>query len=311
MTEHGVAATTDAACGALDRAIAAAFADATSFHGDLGLTFGLWHLRVRSILEKSGRHPDGEAAAIFVDRLHARDLYLATSCAASYDSAWRRFEQLYQRHIRDLVRYQARNPLQATDVGEAVLVDLFLPDRSGQSRIGSYDGRSSLATWLHVIVTHRVANERVRKWNTVERPGDMPDVPDRSLISALEESLGVQRYAHALDSALRMVCARLSDRERQILVWRYERGWLLEQIAARLDVHTSTACRQLERLHARIRKDVIATLSETYGMPPDAVAECLDGVAAGRALSVPLLGIIGDGLTKTEETSSHPREQIA
>ena len=72
------------------------------------------------------------------------------------------------------------------------------PDRSGHSRIASYDGRSSLATWLHVIVTHRVANERVRKWNTVERPGDMPDVADHAALGDLEAELRAHRYGGGL-----------------------------------------------------------------------------------------------------------------
>jgi RNA polymerase sigma-70 factor (ECF subfamily) len=279
-----------------------------AFHGDLGLTSGAWAARIAGILQKCGRPPGDPAAAMFVERLHGRDLYLATSCAASHDSAWRRFEALYQKHIRELVRCLARNPLQAADVGETLLVDLFLPDRSGRSRIASYDGRSSLATWLHVIVTHRVANERARKWNTVERPGDMPDVPDRSLLGELEAELRTQRYGGALDAALRDVCSRLTAHERQMLIWRYQRGFLLEQIASRLALHTSTVCRQLERLQDRIRKDVFATLSGSYGLNAEAITECLDDIIERGRISVPLLGLIGEGLPAADNDEGPARQ---
>jgi RNA polymerase sigma-70 factor (ECF subfamily) len=280
----------------LEEVITGLLADATGFHGDLGLTCGAWRARVSAILQRCGRRCDDAGAAQFVAQLHSRDLYLATACAARHDSAWRRFEALYQRHIDELVRCLARNPLQAADVGEALLVDLFLPDRSGHSRIGSYDGRSSLATWLHVIVTHRVANERVRKWNTVERPGEMPEVADSSLLGELEAGMRAHRYAGVFDNALRTVCERLSARECQMLVWRYQRGLLLEQIADRLAVHTSTVCRQLERLQVRIRKEVISTLSKTYGLTDEAITECVSGALENRNGSVSLLGLIGDAM---------------
>ena len=276
----------------LDQAITRVLSEAMAFHGDLGLVASVWRERVVAIVQKCGRRGDDEATP-FVEHLHGRDLYLATCCAASHDSAWRRFEALYQRHIDELVRCMSRNPLQASEVGEALLVDLFLPDRSGLSRIGSYDGRSSLATWLHVIVTHRVANERVRKWNTVERPGEMPEVADSSLVRELEAGMHAHRYAGVFDSALRAACEQLSARECQMLVWRYQRGLLLEQIADRLAVHTSTVCRQLERLQVRIRKEVIATLSKTYGLNDEAIAECVTGALENGAGSVSLLGLIG------------------
>ena len=278
----------------LDQVVTGLLTDATGYHGDLGLAGAAWRARVIAILQRCGRRSDDDGAAQFVRQLHSRDLYLATACAARQDSAWRRFEALYQRHIAELVRCLSRNPLQAADVGEALLVDLFLPDRSGQSRISSYDGRSSLATWLHVIVTHRVANERVRKWNTVERPGEMPEVVDSTVLGELEAGMRAQRYEGVFDGALRTVCGRLTARECQMLVWRYQRGWLLEQIAERLAVHTSTVCRQLERLQRRIRKEVIDTLSKTYGLNDEAITECLSGVLENRSGVVSLLGLIGD-----------------
>jgi RNA polymerase sigma-70 factor (ECF subfamily) len=290
----------------LESAITMSFADARAFHGDLGLTSGMWRDRVLMTVQKSDRRVTDATAGILVERLHSRDLYLATSCAASLEPAWCRLQALYQKYIQELVRCLARNPLQASEVGEALLVDLFLPDRSGQSRIASYDGRSSLATWLHVIVTHRVANERVRKWNTVERPGDVPEVADRTIVGELEAEMRAQRYGPALVESLRAVCRRLSQRERQMLVWRYQCGLLLEDIAGRLSVHTSTVCRQLERLQERMRKDVVETLSNTYGLHDEAISECLDEVIEHESRSVSLLEII-----RSSSPAAHRVDEVA
>lgn len=280
----------------LDDVIVTSYLDATAFHGDLGLPAGTWKQHVIAILKKCQRNPEDAAAAAFAQRLHTRDLYLATCCAERLDCAWERFETLYQKYIRELVRCLARNGLQALDVGDGLLVDLFLPDRSGQSRIASYDGRSSLATWLHVIVTHRLANERVRKWNTVERPGDMPEVADTSSERELDVALRAARYGPAIDESLRKASQGLSERERQLLIWRYQGGLLLEDIARLLSVHPSTVFRQIGRLQERLRNDVIATLAGTYGFVESVIDECLCDILEDRLGSVSLLRLISEPL---------------
>jgi RNA polymerase sigma-70 factor len=283
----------------LDDVIGASYRDAISFHGDLGLSIGAWRARVLGILDKCNKHPDDCSAADFAERLHNRDLYLATCCAAGVEPGWQRFQSLYQKYVQELVRCLCPRTLQATDVGEGMLVDLFLPDRSGQSRIGSYDGRSSLATWLHVIVTHRIANERVRKWNTLERPGDIPDVPDARAMGELEASMRAARYGPAIEESLRKACEALNPHERQMLLWRYQRGLLLEQMARLLSVHPSTVFRQLERLQQRLRSHVVSTLTTTYGFAEDTIAECLNEVLERGTSSISLLRLIDDGTAQS------------
>jgi RNA polymerase sigma-70 factor len=297
----------------LDRVIATTFADAAAFHGNLGLSPGLWKTRLLAIMTRCGKKTEDPSAATFAERLHTRDLYLATCCAERLDSAWRRFEALYQKYTQEVVRGMARTELQASDVGEGLLVDLFLPDRSGHSRIASYDGRSSLATWLHVIVSHRMANERVRKWNTVQRPGEMPEVADNTTLGDVEADMRARRYRPAFNESLRKACQTLTTRERQLLMWRYQRGLLLEDIARVLSVHSSTVCRQLERLQERLRKHVIATLADTYGFADPVIEECLRAMLENRSGSVSLLRLIGDSLPADAELchQSAPRQNIA
>ncbi len=294
----------------LEQVIRTSFTDATAFHGELGLSLCAWKVKVLAILGRCHKDPEDVAAAGFAERLHNRDLYLATCCAERLDSAWRRFEALYQRYIAELVRCLARNPLQASDVGDALMVDLFLPDRSGQSRIASYDGRSSLATWLHVIVTHRVANERTRKWNSVERPGEMPEVADHTAVGELEADLRAQRYGPAVDESLRRACQALSTRETRMLLWRYQRGLLLEEIARLLSIHPSTVCRQLERLTEKLRNDVVTTLTRTYGVPETVIDDCFHDVLENRTGSVSLFGLLGDTLRGDDDDTATAQTQL-
>jgi RNA polymerase sigma-70 factor len=287
----------------LDDVIARTLDDAIAFHGDLGLSDGAWASRIVAILKKCKRSPADPGGALFAERLHNRDLYLATCCAERLDSGWRRFETLYQRYVEELVRYLSRSTLQALDVGEGLLFDLFLPDRSGHSRIASYDGRSSLATWLHVIVTHRMANERARKWTAVERPGNMPEVVDASSAGELEAEMRTARYSQAVDASLKTAVRRLNARDSRLLIWRYQRGLLLEEIGRLLSIHPSTVYRQLERLQGRLRNDVITSLA-TFGFREAAIQECLTDMLENRAGSVSVLGLIADRLPRESESTA-------
>jgi RNA polymerase sigma-70 factor len=290
---------------ALGDVIATALRDAVAFHGDLGLADGTWTQRVMASLKKCKKNPSDPGTALFAERLHNRDLYLATCCAERLDAAWQRFEALYQKYVEELVRYLSRTSLQALDVGEGLLFDLFLPDRSGHSRIASYDGRSSLATWLHVIVTHRMANERARKWSAVERPGNMPEIADANSTGELEAEMRSARYSRAVDESLKRAVRRLNARDSRLLIWRYQRGLLLEEIGRFLSVHPSTVYRQLERLQVRLRNDVITSLT-AFGFRDAAIEECLTDMLENRAGSVSVLGLIADRLPRDSEARAAP-----
>jgi RNA polymerase sigma-70 factor len=298
----------------VDEVMSGLLKDAMAYHGDLGLSPAAWQMRVAAIVTKCGKEMDDARAAMFASRLHTRDLYLATCCAEGLDSAWRRFDTLYHKYVQELARCLTRNALQAEDIGEGLLVDLFLPDTTGHSRIASYDGRSSLATWLHVIVMHRIANERVRKWNTLERPGDVPEIADRSALGNLDAAIRAARYGPAIEASLRKAIAALTARERQMLLWRYQRGLLLEDIGRMLSVHPSTVFRQLERAQERLREHVALNLARTYGFAEAAISECFVEALENGSARVSLLRMIGGestGAGSDRRTDDRPVRQIA
>jgi RNA polymerase sigma factor (sigma-70 family) len=173
----------------------------------------------------------------------------------------------------------------ATEIADNVLVDLFLPGPSGQRRIGSYEGRSSLATWLRVVVIHHAANERERFRNRIGDP-QVPDVPDELATSRMDASLRASRYGGMIRDALRSSCDCLTERERLILLLRYDDGLQFGQIARIFGVHQSTITRQIERACKRLREAVIATLSTKYDLNPAAINECQEDILENPDYSV-------------------------
>lgn len=277
----------------VEEIIAGVFAEGETHFGNLGLDLFTYTNRIDSIIRKHlGKSPSSDCAVRFVRTLHGRDLYLATACSkfspgmdeqcpeepAERDgAAWKVLEKTYKGLIYDLVRFFYRSSFVAQDLADNILADLFLPDRSGRSRIASYDGRSSLGTWLRVVICNRSIN--AQRCSACAKSTDLqPDLPDGPALENIELTVRAQRYGTAMEDALASACRELTPRERLMLLWRYQDGLQLGQIAQLLGIHQSNVTRQLERMQGKLREDVIAILAKRHRLSGSAIQECLEDV---------------------------------
>lgn len=203
-----------------------AYDGACAFHGDLGVSYECFCTRVLAIVHKYlGTNAPEARVQEFVAALHTTDLYLALACAQSAARAWDRFMAIYEGFINDLAAFSSPNRDAGRELASSVRAEMFLPDRSGRSRIASYDGRCSLATWLRVVITNRAINERERKANQHERIDDLVETADQRSILTIEASLRAGRYEAAIHDSFKHACVELSDRERLLLLLRYDQGY--------------------------------------------------------------------------------------
>ena len=277
----------------LEQRIADAYAEGRARFGDLGLERESYSNRVHAIVEKYlGTDPPDNAAADFVKALHGRDLYLATACAqeslgmtgAARSSglqyrgiAWKTLELNYRGFISDLTRFFFRKSFVAQDIADNILADLFFPDRTGTSRIVSYDGRSSLNTWLRVVVCNQAINVKRRNSysQTIET---IPEIPDFPAWKKVDQIVRLRRYETPFRKALAAACIHLPPRDRLLLLWRYQEGLRLGQIAQILGIHQSNVTRQLDRVTSRFRNHVISLLRKEHGLSRRAIQECLSDI---------------------------------
>lgn len=283
--------------------------------GDLGLGVEPYTARIVSISTKYlGSDAGDQATANFIKTLHRRDLYLATACAqeslgmAEYQVgaepqkqagfAWKALEAHYKGFVRDLARFFFRRSFIAEDLADDLLADLYFPDRTGASRIVSYDGRSSLSTWLRVVISNRAINAR-RSTRTQDVEIDT-EIPDSTAVSKIEASVRRRRYESPFLDSLRIACGQLTPRERLVLLWRYQDGLQLGHIAKLLGIHQSNVTRQLDRMTAKLRDQVVATLSAKHRLSLQAIQECLRDIADDPVQSVGIL----EFLQKTGGTES-------
>jgi RNA polymerase sigma-70 factor len=291
----------------LESIIASAYSEGQMRFGDLGLDLPTYADRIDSIVRKHlGRSASADHAARFVKALHGRDLYLASACAQSSPGmarqnspeptdracvAWKTLENTYKGLIYDLVRFFYRTSFVAQDLADNILADLFLPDRSGRSRIASYDGRSSLGTWLRVVICNRSIN--AQRCSACAKSTDLqPELPDAPALANIELTVRARRYGTALEDALVLACRGLTPRERLMLLWRYQDGLQLGQIARLLGIHQSNVTRQLERMQAKLRDDVIAVLSSKHRLSGSAIQECLEDIIENPRHEVSILEFV-------------------
>jgi RNA polymerase sigma-70 factor (ECF subfamily) len=262
-------------------------------YGDLGLSPDLFIRYVWGIACKHLQERSNELAILdFAKRLYLRDLYLTCACVQKSERAWEAFDLRYRRLITDLVRFCYRHGTDNEEVADSVLVSLCLLDRSGHQRIASYDGRSSLATWLRVIVVNRAINDRnERKLASDET---IVDIPDSRAIFDIESAVRAERYAKAFSESLTGALQTLTPRERLMLLWRYEDGLQLGEIAKLLGIHQSNVTRQLVRLQARLREIVVQALATRHHLGPSAIEECLTDVVDNPHFSISLAMVMKD-----------------
>jgi RNA polymerase sigma-70 factor len=252
------------------------FVKACAIHGDLSFDFASYASHLNSIIERRlGEYATPDARSAFVSTLHTTDLYLAAACAHSSEHAWVRFSETYKRLIQYLAQAHCPTMLAADELASSILSYLYLPDSSGRTRIASYDGRSSISTWLAAIIHRRAVKERRRKDNNTEWLDSFKDHIDLWAEAKIELHIRSAAYGHAISQAIEKSTKSLTERERFILLLRFQDGISGAEIATILNVHVSTVTRQLQGIYEKLRSEIVASLVEDHGLNAAAVEESI------------------------------------
>ena len=130
---------------------------------------------------------------------------------------------------------------------------------------------------MRVVLSNRVINAKQSRALSQIREVE-PDIPDRPALLNIDRVMYAGRYGLRLADSVGTACRKLAPEERLLLLWRYEDGLQLKQIAELLEIHPSNVSRRLDRIHARLREQVVANLSGKHGMSKAAISECFQNV---------------------------------
>jgi len=240
--------------------------------------------------------------------MHAADLELARQCAAGEPAAWDRFVLEYRP-----VLYRAADALNphggAREIADSLYAELYgIKDANGErlSLLRSFQGRSSLATWLRAVLAQRYV-DRLR---TERRLEPLRDEQEESRATAGRQVRALDttepdperpRYVALIRAALAGALGRLRDKDRLRLACYYVRDLTLAETGRILTEHEATVSRQLARTRRAIRDDVERQLREQEGFSDAQIAECFASVAADPG-PLDLMPLFGGGRRKEERS---------
>ncbi|MGH9899709.1 MAG: RNA polymerase sigma factor [Pyrinomonadaceae bacterium] len=279
-------------CSSFEKLIEQAFFAGLDCHGDLGLEIEILSIRLSSVIKKYAQPEDTVSCSEdFFAKLHLNDLYLAQACAYGSEKAWDRFINCYLGYIRRLAKQHSGAHVLTDDLVDDIITNLYLPDRSGNSRIHSYDGRYSLSAWLRGVVVHRATNQNQLKINQAERLDTLAEFagdtstfsPEILLDSAMSHKISVTAWESVVNG--------LSDRERRVLLLLYDKGLSARSIAARMGLAPSTISYHTNSIYQKLRTNFFAILASTHQFSAQEIEECIAELMMNKEYSVlaPLL----------------------
>lgn len=162
-------------------------------------------------------------------------------------------KELYELHVERIYRLALRMTGDADNAFD-VVQETFIRAFAG---VGSFDGRSSLGTWLYRIATNEALSFFRRN-----------AVRERHLrVVAEQRDEPADRQGGSIDDDVSDALSKLSDYDRAVLLLKYQENLSYDEIAATLDCAPGTVASRLNRARARLRKtlDGYHKLSEEAG----------------------------------------------
>lgn len=188
------------------------------------------------------------------------DVFLAIACAEGVAGAWESFGREYAPRLRGLLRKHRAGDAEADDLVSDLAGYLCQPARDveGVTRIGAYDGSSSLFSWLAVIVLRDARHRRIRIAAAPQSGTALADVSTRR--GGPAHSTISQEMARRFQAAIASAWESLTPRERLAVLFKHRDGLRGCDIARLLGVGEPRVTRLLEagldRLRDAIRRQI-------------------------------------------------------
>src|SRR5580692_9553706 len=116
-------------------------------------------------------------AVRFLDLLHVTDLALAIGCRDGDADAWRHLVSTYRAPVDAFAHAVLGNSSRASEIADSLWADLYglrSTDGARRSPLHHYGGRSSLMSWMRVVVTRLEAD----RWRATRRTEALDDERD-------------------------------------------------------------------------------------------------------------------------------------
>ena len=216
--------------------------------------------------------------------IRTEDASLVAELKAGSEAAFAVLIAHYHQPIYSLIARSLNDPADAADITQEVFIKVF---RS----IRSFNGDSSLRTWLYRIALHEASNQR-RWWSRHKRQEITIDASSEaeedgqsySLASTLADS-GGSPFDHAAQGELRLkveaALRHLPEVFRSVVVLREIEGFSYEEIAEVLEINLGTVKSRLTRGRSALRRVLMESESTEAAQASNRKASETYAIAAG------------------------------
>lgn len=200
------------------------------------------------------------------------DVTLALALERGHPSAVEKFESEYIPFVRSVARRVSGE--RGVELVENFAAELVLPRDERPPRIAGFQGRTSFAGWLKVVVVNFcITQVRKKEWHVLERPGGAECAVETARDPDTGECEGLLR------PAFQRCVSELSAEDRLLIKMLVLHNVPQKDLAVSLGVHSGSLTRRRQRigqqlLH-RVRSLAVVTATESR------VSDCLHLVLAG------------------------------
>jgi RNA polymerase sigma-70 factor (ECF subfamily) len=191
----------------------------------------------------------------------AADLVLVARCRRGEPEAFSRLVALHEGMVFNLAARLLGDTEEARDVAQNVFLHVY-------QKLGQFEGRSTLRTWIYRITVNQCHNRR-RWWRTRRREKEEPfedvaagpkasQLADEAPQSSPFEETRRRERAHRVQQAL----LQLSFEHRAVLVLREIEGQSCEAIASVMGVARGTVKSRLARAREALRRRLVGMVGE-------------------------------------------------
>jgi RNA polymerase sigma factor (sigma-70 family) len=231
----------------------AAFDAGQRLHGPLALSFPAFApgmlARVSAGLARLGLAAEGGGLAQGLERAAGADLFLALACEERTPGAWEVLVRCCSGRMKAMALRHGCADADAEDVARDLLGGLLLPPAGGtaRTRLGTYTGAGSLASWLCAIV-HRHLVDRARARRSVPLDEARAAAPADPAEAALDREAG-----RDVERAMAAAWERLTSREALALVCQFRDRMSQEEIGRLLAVRQPAVSKVLKSALGKLR----------------------------------------------------------
>jgi RNA polymerase sigma-70 factor (ECF subfamily) len=161
-----------------------------------------------------------------------------------------------------LAKHSART--NADEIRQQMRERLLVARPDAPARIGGYEGRGSLASWVKVATLRAASNVRRAEQPEVELADE---IPAAAITEVPELRVMAGEYRSAFRAAFRAAFAALPAEERTVLRLHFLDGVTVRQLAPMLNVSSATAGRRLLSAQTKLGELVLAELAVAVAVP--------------------------------------------